>query len=234
MNTYVNYHKHTSDSNVFSKDSAVLLDDYLDRITELGHSCYSTVEHGWQSSYFAVYSAIEDYNKKHGTNIKFRFGVEAYFVKNRFEKDDTNCHLILMAKNEKGRKQLNKALSIANKNGFYKRPRLDWELLKTLDKENIFVTTACVSGIWKYNDYEQQLIKLKEHFGDSLYLEVQYHNTDTQKDLNRTILALSKTYNIPLIAGMDSHYISEDTAWERDELLLSYNIKYDDEEGWYN
>ena len=238
MKKYINFHCHTSESNVFSKDSAAVFSDYLDRVRELGHEAISTVEHGWQSSYFTKYAELEDYNKKHGTNIKFVFGTEAYFVKDRKADDEgkfdgLNTHLILLAKNDKGRRALNKALSIANKTGFYKRPRLDFELIENLPAEDVFVTTACVGGIWKYEDYEEVLIRLHKHFSSNLYLEVQYHNTDLQKDLNKKILRLSAKYNIDIIAGMDSHYIDESEAWERDELLKSYNITYEDEQGWY-
>lgn len=238
MKTYMNYHLHTSDSNVFSKDSAVVFNDYLDRVRELKHQAISTVEHGWQSSYFTKYAELEDYNKKHGTNIKFIFGTEAYFVKNRLSDsedkfDGTNAHLIVLAKNNKGRKAINKALSIANKTGFYKRPRLDFELLENLPAEDVFITTACIGGIWRYEDYEDILVKLHSKFKDNLYLEVQYHHTEKQKVINKLILDLSDKYNIPLIAGMDSHYVSEDDAWERDELLKSYNISYEDESGWF-
>lgn len=239
MKKYINFHSHTSDSNVFSKDSAVLFRDYLDRVRELGLEAISTVEHGWQSSYFTKYAELEDYNKKYGTNIKFIFGTEAYFVKDRFAKidkdtlDGTNAHLIILAKNDKGRKAINKALSLANKSGFYKRPRLDFELLDMLPAEDVFITTACIAGIWKYTDYEDILLTLHHKFKDNLYLEVQYHNTDKQKQLNKLILELSQKYNIPIIAGMDSHHVDENDAWERDELLKSYNITYEDEEGWY-
>ena len=238
MKTYVNYHLHTSESNVFSKDSAVIFTDYLDRVRELNHKAISTVEHGWQSSYFTKYANLEDYNKKHNTDIKFIFGTEAYFVKDRLSDsegkfDGTNAHIIILAKNEKGRKAINKALSIANKTGFYKRPRLDFELLENLPEQDVFITTACIGGIWRYEDYENVLVRLHTKFKQNLYLEVQYHHTELQKELNKLILQLSDKYNIPIIAGMDSHYIDEKDAWERDELLKSYNISYEDEDGWF-
>ena len=238
MKKFINYHCHTSESNVFSKDSAAVFNDYLNRVRELGHLAISTVEHGWQSSYFTKYAELEDFNKKHGTKIKFVFGTEAYFVKDRKGNvegkfDGTNVHLIVLAKNEKGRKAINKALSIANKTGFFKRPRLDFELLENLPEQDVFITTACIGGIWRYEDYEDILVKLHNKFKNNLYLEVQYHNTDKQKDINKLILQLSNKYNIPIIAGMDSHYIDESEAWERDELLKSYNISYEDESGWF-
>lgn len=238
MKTYVNYHLHTSESNVFSKDSAVIFTDYLDRVRELNHKAISTVEHGWQSSYFTKYANLEDYNKKHNTDIKFIFGTEAYFVKDRLSDsegkfDGTNAHIIILAKNEKGRKAINKALSIANKTGFYKRPRLDFELLENLPEQDVFITTACIGGIWRYEDYENVLVRLHTKFKQNLYLEVQYHHTELQKELNKLILQLSDKYNIPIIAGMDSHYIDEKDAWERDELLKSYNISYEDEDCWF-
>ena len=75
----------------------------------------------------AVSTISEGLAKKY--NLKFVFGAEAYWVKDRFEKDKSNCHIIILAKNEKGRRAINETLSEANETGYYFRPRLDLELL---------------------------------------------------------------------------------------------------------
>ena len=75
---------------------------------------------------------------------------EAYFVKDRNEKDNTNCHIILAAKTRKGVGDLNYILSEANISGYYYRPRIDLELLMSLDPRDVFVTTACIAGVFKY------------------------------------------------------------------------------------
>ena len=79
-----NYHKHTYDSNIFIVDSTVSYKDYAKRAVELGHKILSSVEHGWQGYYYEVYELAKEYN------LKFIFGTEAYWVKNRAEKDKTN------------------------------------------------------------------------------------------------------------------------------------------------
>ena len=110
------------------------------------------------------------------------FGAEAYWVKNRHEKDRTNGHIILLAKKENGRRKINGILSDANEDGYYFRPRVDLELLLSLPKEDVFITTACVA-FWHYDDIEDIVIKLHNHFGNNMMLEIQNHNTDTQLSL---------------------------------------------------
>lgn len=160
------------------------------------------------------------------------FAAEAYWVEDRTLADKTNCHIILIALNETGRRDINRALAEANKTGFYVRPRLDVELLLSLDPRNVMITTACVA-FWKYDIVEHILLQLYKHFEGHLYLEVQCHNTPSQKQLNQRIKNLHYKYGIPLIYGCDSHYIYEDDAQERTDFLYSKEIKYEDEEGWY-
>lgn len=232
---YQKYHKHTSYSNVYTKDSPLIPLDYWEefkRNREDGRQIYSTMEHGYQSLYFRIYDELEQYNKKHNMDIKFVFGAEVYWVKDRFEKDNANCHMVLLAKNERGRRALNKAISIANRTGYYYKPRLDLDLILKLPKDDIFVTTACIAFWNKYSDIDEVVHKLNNHFTD-FFLEIQCHNTDEQKKWNRHILKLHNEYNIPLIAGTDTHIITELQYEDREDLLRSSKIKYEDEEGWY-
>ena len=94
------------------------------------------------------------------------------------------------------------------------------------------ITTACIA-FWKYEDVEDIIIKLHNHFKDNLFLEVQYHNTESQKELNKKILELYRLHNIDIIMGCDSHYIYENDNIERDNYLEARGIRYEDEEGWY-
>ena len=219
---YQNYHKHTCWSNIFTPDSTATIEDYIKRSLEIGSQVISSVEHGWQGHYYKVYEAVQKVNKKlekmrenGGTNVpqnlKFVFGTEAYWVKNRYEKDNTNNHIIILARNEEGRRQINDILSEASISGYYYKPRVDLDLLLSLNPKDVFLTSACI-GFYHYEDIEDIIVKLHNHFKESFYLELQYHNTDVQKKLNRYILDLSKKYGIDIIMGCDSHYINENDS----------------------
>ena len=137
-----NYHKHTSYS---IGDSAAMPEDYAKRAVELGHKVICSVEHGWQGYYHKYFELAQTCNafdkeneecincKKQSLqktkncydHLKFVFGTEAYWVKDREEKDRSNCHIFIAAMNEKGRRALNDVLSEDNLTGFYGQPRLD-------------------------------------------------------------------------------------------------------------
>lgn len=232
---WVNYHKHTSLSNKWLKDSPLLPVDYWNELKARygDKSCiYTTVEHGWAGNYFKQYDDLEKFNKKNGTNIRWIYGAEAYWVKDRHEPDRSNCHIVLLARTDKGRKAINKILSIANKDGYYARPRIDLELIDQLPYDDVMITTACVAFWNKYDDIANIVRHLAESF-PHFYLEVQAHNTPEQKELNRRIIQISEELNVPIIAGCDSHVITESQMLDRDELLKSGNIHYEDEDGWY-
>lgn len=221
-----NYHRHTSYSNIYIADSAAVNEDYAKRAVELGHKVICSLEHGWAGYYFEAYELAKKYD------LKFIFGCEAYWVKNRLEKDRTNGHIVLLAKNENGRRAINRIMSTANEDGYYFRPRVDLELLLTLPADDVMVTTACIA-FWHYDDIEDILVQLHNHFKKNLFLEIQYHDTEPQIKLNKRILALSEKYSIEMIVGMDSHYIYPDQSRERDYILAAKNVHYDDEEGWF-
>lgn len=234
MIEYENYHKHTADSNVYTPDSVATYQDYFDRTIEVGGKTISTVEHGWCGNNFDIYLQVEKFNKKlknqNKEPLKFVFGGEFYWVKDRHEKDNSNCHMIILARNENGRKKINGIMSQCNKDGFYFKPRLDIELIKSLPKDDVMITTACIAG-WKYDNADEIFIELSKMF-PHFFLEVQSHNTREQKELNAKILKISKENNIPIIAGVDSHMISSKDSILRDDFLKSKKIFYDDEEGW--
>ena len=229
------YHKHTSLSNVYTKDSPLTHFDYWDVLKQRygDKLCiYTTVEHGWAGDYFHTYNLLEEYNKENDTNIQFVFGYEAYWVKDRHTNDNSNCHMILLARNDNGRKALNKILSIANKDGYYYRPRLDLELIMSLHPDDVMLTTACIAYWNKYQDIDDITAQLASKF-PHFYLEVQPHHTKTQADLNRHILELSSQLDVPIIAGCDSHVIFESQMKDRDDLLESAHITYEDEVGFF-
>lgn len=258
---YQNYHKHTSLSHRYNKDSPLTYNNYFkyynDNYSSKGlPQIYSTVEHGWQSTYFHIYDDLEKFNKnnlKDNPNykpIKFIFGTEGYWVKDRFEKDSSNCHIVLLAKNENGRKKLNRAIYESFKTGYYYKNRMDLDILLSLPKSDIFVTSACLA-FWNsykidnndlpfveepkeidYTKIDEIVLKLYNHF-DDFYLEVQANQTDIQKEINRHILQLHYQYGIPIIAGTDSHVIDNSQLVDRDDLLKSNRISYPEEEGWY-
>lgn len=232
---WVNYHKHTSLSNRYMKDSPLLPIDYWNELKARygDKSCiYTTVEHGWAGNYFKQYDDLEKFNKKNGTNIRWVYGAEAYWVKDRHESDRSNCHIVLLARTDKGRKAINKILSIANKDGYYARPRIDLELIDQLPYDDVMITTACVAFWNKYDDIDDIVRHIAESF-PHFYLEVQAHDTPEQKELNWRIIQISEELNVPIIAGCDSHVITESQMLDRDELLKSGNIHYEDEDGWY-
>ena len=160
---------------------------------------------------------------------------EAYFVKDRNEKDNTNCHIILAAKTRKGVGDLNYILSEANISGYYYRPRIDLELLMSLDPRDVFVTTACIAGVFKYGyaEAERLILRMAVHFRDSFMLEVQYHDTDRQREVNEFLMKLYRKHGIPLIMGTDSHFIRPEDAALREHRLEANHIRYEDEGGWY-
>lgn len=246
---YQNFHKHSIYTNPIIVDSCAYPEDYAKRAAELGHGIISSVEHGYQGRYIESFEMAEKYN------LKYLFGVEAYFVYNRFEKDNTNAHICLLAKNENGRKAINRILSEAAETGFYYRSRVDYELIMSLPEDDVWISTACLAGLWRYDEkndkseslneeyknhlefsepYEWLIYEFSNKFKDNFYLEVQSHNVDRQKYLNKKIVEISNKYNIEIIAGVDSHFILPQDEWKRDYLQRSTSgIVYDDEDGFY-
>lgn len=238
-----NLHSHKYYSNVFAsfKDSHVSYEDYAKRAVELGQKAITSVEHGYQGNYLRCWEMAQQYN------LKFVFGVEAYWVKDRTESDNTNAHILILARNRNGMLQINKMLAEANKTGFYGKPRVDMELLRTLHPPDVFITTACVafwgkpdredgSVKWHYsedNTYRQidaLFAEIYGHFGSSLYLEVQAHNTSWQRIINQHVLDLHYRYGVPLIVGLDSHYIYPEQRLERQILREESGAKKLDED----
>lgn len=219
-NKYYNYHCHNHKGNIKALDVIVKQEDYCKRAIELGHDAFFTTCHGMQGDIFEATTLAHQYN------LKMIVGAECYYVPNRFEKDKSNRHIIIIALNHEGIRELNDIISESNITGMYYKPRIDDELLFSLTPSNFIITTACVAGLW--NDKEL-ILRLKDYFGFNFYLEVQDHNVDIQKEVNRYVLELSKKYNISIIHANDSHYIYPQDSKYRDLFLKAKGIIYEEE-----
>lgn len=253
-----NYHKHTTWSNIVQFDSATSIEEFIQLSDKYGCKCYFSGEHGFQGEWLHCYDICEStkneaVRNKYGISnpIKFRYSVEAYWVKDieeivyeeykdkktgeiktREKKDNTNCHMVIVARNYQAIRKLNYLLSCSHTDGFYYKPRIDLKLLFTLTKDDVYITSACIAG-WKYDDATEVWLQIWKHFGDSFFLEYQNHNTEEQKELNKRIFEISKTFGIQTIVGLDTHYINEEDKVKRENLLIRKGINYPEENGWY-
>ena len=158
MKQYANYHKHDIISNIFVPDTHVKCESYLKRIKELGYDCYWTTNHGSGGDIFEARDLCDKYG------IKCFFGVEGYIVPNPLDKDNRNYHIIIIPKTNEARKKVNYITSHASEEGFYYKPRIFLEDLLKLNKEDIYLTSACVAGLMHDEDSIELLLKpLIEH-----------------------------------------------------------------------
>lgn len=227
MKRYNNYHKHDYYGNIKSLDVVVSPLEYIQRAKELDgdKAIFFSTNHGYQGNIYEYYTLC----KEHG--VKLIAGVEVYYVPDRFEKDRRNYHLIIIAKNKNGYKQINSIMSEANTTGFYYKPRVDDELIFKLNPNDVVITTACIaSRLRDIEGAEDWIIKMKEYFKDNFYLEVQNHNVESQKEYNKRLLKYSEKYNIPIIHANDSHYIYEKDSKYRDLFLKAKGITYGEED----
>lgn len=252
-----NYHKHTTWSDLVQIDSATSVEDFIRISDSYGCKCYFSGEHGYAGEWLKMYDICKNTldektreKMKIKNSIGFRYSVEAYWVKDkdkifyetyidkkgkeqtREKKDNANCHMVIVARTYNAMRKLNYILSCGHVDGFYYKPRIDLKLLFELDKDDVYITSACIAG-WKYEDAEDIWLKIWKHFGDSFFLEYQAHNTKEQKDLNKRIYNMSQKYGIQTIVGLDTHYISQEDCIKRDNLLTRKGLHYSEEDGWY-
>lgn len=225
--SYAGLHVHTHYS-LF--DGIATPQEYVDRAIEIGMPAIAITDHGSLSGHREMYrTAIEK-------GIKPILGVEGYIAQDRFdqrdkaEREDTPLnpvynHLIILAKNEKGLENLNKLNEIAWTEGFYKKPRMDWESLEKY-KEGLIITSGCLSGYLAKAIEADDLAAAKEHlqwakktFGDDYYIEVMPHNP---AEINKTILALADEFGIKPIVTPDCHHAGPEQR-EIQELKLILN-----------
>ncbi len=240
MTSFTHLHVHSQYSIL---DGAAAVVDLVKKAKEDGMTALALTDHG---SMFG----IKDFHqtcKKFG--IKPILGVETYVAsrgihfKDKNEKEDrSGDHLILLAKNEKGYRNLLKLVTIANTEGMYYKPRIDKNLLEK-HSEGLIVSSACIGGeipqhILKgdMNAAEEAIQWFKNIFKDDFYLEIQRHKTaeahlptevyDSQLIVNKELIRLGKKYDIKVIATNDSHFTNGEDA-DAHDLLICLNTGKD-------
>lgn len=222
MSSFVHLHVHTEYSLL---DGLSKISKLLDRAKKQNMQSLAITDHG------VMYGAIKFYLKSLEAGIKPIIGVEGYQAKrNRFDKEagidvDPN-HLLLLAKTTEGYKNLLKLVTAAHLEGYYYKPRLDWELLERYH-EGIIVTSACLQGAIAQAFLNKQPEKAKAYaekmlnlFGDDFYLELQHHaKIPEQQAVNEQVVKLSRDLGIPLVATNDVHYVDPEDAEAQDALL---------------
>ena len=222
---YHNYHKHDHISNIFSPDTNTKQEEYIQKAIEYGHTAYFTTNHGSFGDIFEARTLCNKYG------LRCIAGIEGYIVPDASEKDKRNYHIVVIPKTDVARKKMNYVSSIANINGFYYKPRFFLSDLLNLDKDDVYITTACVAGLLRDEDSVRKIfMPLYEHFGNNVMLEVQNHLDPVQVDINKKAIYYSDQFGLSLIAANDSHYIDESGKQERLELLKGKHIDYSSED----
>jgi DNA polymerase-3 subunit alpha len=221
---FIHLHNH-SDFSVL--DGAITVKKLVAKAVEFGMPGVAITDHG------NMFGAIELYQEAQKAGIKPVIGQEFYFApESRFKKEsqnkgkDSSYHLLLIAKNETGYKNLIKLSSIGYTEGFYYKPRIDLEVLEKY-KDGLICSTACIKGEipslcikGKIDEAGKTAGKLNEMFGrDNFFFEIQYHGIPEQKIANTEIIKLSKALNIPLIVTNDCHYLHKSDAYSHEILL---------------
>lgn len=230
---FENAHAHSFYSNIGGfPDSPASIEDYAKVYKEREMQCLCLSEHGNRSNVWEQADVAAKYSDE-SFKMKPICAAEVYFVPDRNPelKDQRNFHLLLLAKNNDGFKQLNLAISKAQETGFYRHARLDFDLLSELDYRNFICTTACIGGVLKDEKGELYANQLHEIFRENFRLEVQHHMIDEQIAHNLKVLELYKKYKWPLFFATDSHYISKEDKILRKEIQLSRKIDMEDS-GW--
>ena len=221
MTDFVHLHVHSHYSLL---DGLSKIPDLVKTAKQRGFSAIALTDHG------NMYGAIEFYQACEKEGIKPIIGVEAYIALNgRFDKDPNNRyrHLILLAMDITGYRNLMKLVSLGNTEGFYYKPRIDKELLRQYH-EGLVASSACFGGeipsiIRKENNWEkakQVALEYQEIFGvGNFYLEMMdLPALEGQAELNSELRRLSKDTGIPMIVTRDSHYLNTDDAEAQDIL----------------
>ena len=222
---YNNYHKHTHVSSIFTPDANEHAEAYIRKEAERGGKNYFTTEHGSMGDIFEAKTLCDKYG------IRCLPGLEGYIVPDPLEKDKSNYHIIIIPRTDNARKKVNRISSRANIEGYYYRPRIFPLDLLALDRNDIYITTACVAGLLKDDLATQSILyPLIEHFRENVFLEVQNHNAEIQKEINRKAIEIAEKEGLRLIAANDSHYVEPSGRLERAELLKGKHINYGDED----
>ena len=187
-----------------------------------------------------MYSAVEFYELAKHKGINPLIGCEFYVHDGDIHVKDNShnplYHLILIAKNDKGYKNLIKLVSTAWCEGFYYKPRINFELLKEYH-EGLICASACLGGevlqhllAGEKDKAKETALRYKELFGDDYYIELQDHGLEDQKKTNPDLIRLAKEVDVKMIITNDSHYLRKEDADAQDTLLcLQTNANKDDE-----
>ncbi|MFH1598346.1 MAG: DNA polymerase III subunit alpha [Patescibacteria group bacterium] len=220
---FVHLHTHSHYSLL---DGLAKIPDLLDKAKSLDMKALALTDHG------NMYGSVEFFQESEAREIKPIVGQEFYLApQGRFEKNPRGqtspYHLILLAKNKVGYQNLIKLTTAAHLEGFYYKPRIDFELL-TKHHDGLIALTACLRGeipslilSGKIERAEESALRYQELFGkDNFYLELQYHPGLPQQDLvNANLIDISKKHQIPLVATNDIHYLNPEDANAQDVLV---------------
>ncbi|NUO79499.1 DNA polymerase III subunit alpha, partial [candidate division KSB1 bacterium] len=224
MAGFVHLHNHSHYSLL---DGACRIKDLVDAAKRNNMSALALTDHG------CMFGAIEFYKTCKKSDIKPIVGVEAYVApRSRKEKStqkgtmaDTSYHLVLLAKNAEGYKNIMRLTSIGYLEGFYYRPRIDWEMLQKYH-EGIIVFSACLKGEvaqkilnGKIDEARKTALQYRELFGDDYYLEIHKHNLPEEDEVREHVVAMSRDLSIPLVATNDIHYLKREHAVPHDVLI---------------
>jgi DNA polymerase-3 subunit alpha len=227
---YVGLHVHTHYS-LF--DGIATPQEYVDRASKLGMNALAITDHGSLSGHREFYRSAKE------KGIKPILGLEGYMCADISDKRDKSertgqqdlvyNHIILLAKNQKGLENLNKISEIAWTDGFFKKPRFDFEILQKY-KEGIIVTSACPSSVIVKALEEQEFALAKKHigwfkdnFGSDYYIEVMPHNTP---EINKYLIDLADEFNIRVVVTPDCHHSDESQKHIQEfKLLMNTHAK---------
>lgn len=221
MCEFVHLHVHSEYSLL---DGAARIKEMAARAAELGMKSLALTDHG------VMYGAIPFYKACREHGIKPIIGMEAYITagsrhEKQSRKEQPIYHLTLLAKNEIGYRNLMKLSSIGHLEGFYYRPRIDFEVL-TAHAEGLICLSGCMSSELSrqllddnYETAKTTALRYMELFGTDYYLELQDHGILEQKKISAGVMKLSEELGIPLAATNDSHYMCEDDDSLQDVLI---------------
>lgn len=220
--SFVHLHTHTEYSLL---DGMARIKDILAKAKEYNMPAVAITDHG------ALFGAFKFFIKAKEAGIKPIIGCEVYKAKgSRLDKngpeDRDRFHLLLLAKNNTGYQNLLKLVSLANTEGFYYKPRVDFELLQEYH-EGLIATSGCMNGEIpslllqnQHKEAEKMLQKYLDIFKEDFYIEIQRHPGLEQLDeLNKDLVALSRKFGVPLVATNDVHYLNKDDAYAQEVLL---------------
>ena len=223
MTDFVHLHLHTEYSLL---DGAAKVDDLIDHLVKNNINACAITDHG--NMYASLYFAEECVKK----GIKYIIGCELYAVDNHLDKrPGKNEHLVLLAKNKKGYKNIVKLDSLSYIDGYYGgKPRISYDLIKQYS-EGVICLSACLAGrlpqLLLRGDYEGAkawAAEMKGVYGEDFYIELQDHGIEEQKRIMPDLIKIARELDIQLVATNDVHYIEKED-WEAHEILLCIQTK---------